>query len=66
MQLKQYKVRRLTKGNSTGDVIGITLPGYIRYEFLGVSFSVHVSGTTIFLESGCKPEVYLEAVSSHD
>jgi hypothetical protein len=52
--LGQYKVRKLTSNNKTGDVIGITLPKKIKTIFSKTTVSVYLSGNQIILTSGTK------------
>ena len=54
--LGQYKIRKLTSKNKTGDVVGITLPKDIDkiFERVSTTINVFVSGTVVILESGTK------------
>ena len=52
--LGQYKIRKLTSNNKTGDVIGITLPKQIKTIFSQTSVSVYLSGNQVILTSGTK------------
>ncbi len=51
-----YKIRKITKSNKTGDAFGINIPHVIAQQFKGVNFSMFITNTSIILESGCKVE----------
>lgn len=51
-----HKIRKLTVGNRTGDVFGITVPNEIATGFVGVSFKVYSTKTSIILTSGARAE----------
>jgi len=55
----KHKLRYIVRNNKTGDSIGITLPKELLLgtrtldHFLGVTFYISASGSTIILQSGC-------------
>ena len=49
-----YKIRKTTTNNKTGDSYAITIPRVIAKEFEQCFFKLCVSGTSITFESGCK------------
>jgi len=53
----QYRIRKTTINNKTGDNYSITIPRIIAQEFEEVLFKMCVSGNTIIFESGCKMTV---------
>jgi len=50
----QYRIRKTTTNNKTGDNFGITIPKYFADKFDGIYFRVSVSGDSIIFTSGCK------------
>jgi len=50
----QYRIRKTTINNKTGDSYAITIPKFIAQKFEEVLFRLAVSGNTIVFESGCK------------
>ena len=50
----QYKIRKTTTQNKSGDNFSITIPRFIAKQFSGCLFSMNVSGNSILFESGCK------------
>lgn len=51
---RQYRLRKLTTSNRTGDVFGITIPYEVASRFPDCSFWVSRSGTSIVLQSGAE------------
>ena len=49
-----HKLRILNPKNETGESFGITIPKILAQEFSGCFFKITLSGTTIFMESGCR------------
>lgn len=50
----QYRIRKTTVNNKTGDNQSITIPRFVAQQFSEVWFRVQVSGECIILQSGCK------------
>ena len=50
----QYRIRKTTVNNKTGDNYSITIPRIIAQKFAEVLFRMCVSGNSIIFESGCK------------
>jgi hypothetical protein len=50
----QYKIRKTTINNNTGDNYSITIPRIIAEQFIDCSFRITISGNTIMFISGCK------------
>jgi len=50
----QYRIRKTTVNNKTGDNYSITIPRIIAQKFEEVLFRMCVSGNSIIFESGCK------------
>jgi len=48
-----YKIRRTTKGNKTGDSFALTVPRVIANKFDGVQFFLTITNNSIIFESGC-------------
>jgi len=53
----QYKIRKTTTNNKTGDNYAITIPRIIAQKFEECFFKMCVSGDSIIFESGCKMSV---------
>ena len=53
----QYKIRKTTVNNKTGDSYAITIPRVIAQKFEECLFKMCVSGNSITFESGCKMNV---------
>lgn len=53
----QYKIRKTTVNNKTGDSFAITLPRILAQQFGDIYFSVTVSGNSLTFTSGCKLKV---------
>lgn len=53
----QYKIRKTTTQNLTGDNYSITIPRVIAQKFEECLFRLAVSGNSIIFESGCKMTV---------
>lgn len=49
-----YKIKKVTKGNKTGDSYAITVPSIVAQKFESCLFKLTVSGNAIIYESGCK------------
>ena len=52
-----YKIRKTTTNNKTGDSYAITIPRVIAAKFEEVLFRLCVSGNSISFTSGCKISV---------
>ena len=50
----QYKIRKTTTNNKTGDNFSITIPRIIAQKFDMCFFKLEVSGTSLIFTSGCK------------
>ena len=50
----QYKIRKTTTGNKTGDNYSITIPRIIAKKFENCYFKLDMSGNCLLFESGCK------------
>ena len=50
----QYKIRKTTTNNKTGDNFSITIPRIIAQKFDLCFFKLEVSGTSLIFTSGCK------------
>lgn len=50
----QYKIRRTTINNKTGDNYSITIPRIIALKFQNCFFRLEVSGNKFIFTSGCK------------
>ena len=50
----QYKIRKTTIGNETGDNFSITIPRIIAKQFTDCYFKLSVSGCSLLFISGCK------------
>ena len=50
----QYKIRKTTINNKTGDNYSITIPKFIANQFDDCFFRIGMSGNRIYFESGCK------------
>ena len=50
----QYKIRKTTVNNKTGDNFSITIPKIIAQQFQDCLFRISVSGNSLVFESGCK------------
>lgn len=53
----QYRIRKTTTNNKTGDSYAITIPRIVAKEFEETFFKLCISGNSIILESGCKMTV---------
>ncbi len=53
----QYKIRKTTINNATGDNYSITIPRVIAQRFEECLFRLAISGNCIIFESGCKMTV---------
>ena len=53
----QYKIRKTTSNNKTGDNYSITIPRIIAHQFEECLFRLAVSGNSIIFQSGCKMTV---------
>jgi hypothetical protein len=53
----QYKIRKTTVNNSSGDNYSITIPRVIAQQFQEYWFKLSVSGNNLIFESGCKISV---------
>ena len=53
----QYKIRKTTSNNKSGDNYSITVPRIIAQKFEECLFRLAISGNTIIFESGCKMTV---------
>ena len=52
-----YRIRKTTTNNKTGDSYAITIPRIIAKQFEECFFKMCVSGNSIIFESGCKMTV---------
>ena len=52
----QYRLRKLTTNNKSGDAYGVTIPKQLTKEFKETYFYVYRKGPTIILESGAKAQ----------
>ena len=50
----QYKIRKTTVNNKSGDNYSITIPRIIAQKFEECLFKIAISGNTISFTSGCK------------
>ena len=50
----QYKIRKTTINNRTGDNFSITIPRILAEQFQECLFRIETSGTQIIFTSGCK------------
>ena len=50
----QYKIRKTTVNNKTGDNYSITIPSVLAKQFQECFFRLRASGTCLIFESGCK------------
>jgi len=50
----QYKIRKTTVNNKTGDNFSITIPRFIANQFSGCNFSLTITEEAIIFTSGCK------------
>jgi len=50
----QYKIRKTTTNNKTGDNFSITIPRIIAQKFDMCFFKLEVSGNALIFTSGCK------------
>ncbi len=49
-----YKIRKTTTKNVTGDNYSITVPRVIAQKFEDIFFHVTISGSSLIFTSGCK------------
>lgn len=63
----QYKIRKATTKNETGDNYSITIPRVMAQKFENIYFRLDTSGDCIIFESGCKIKIGdLEISNPHD
>lgn len=53
----QYKIRKTTVNNSTGDNFSITIPRFLAEQFSNCFFRITITGDNILFESGTKMTV---------
>lgn len=62
----QYRVRKTTVNNKTGDSYAITVPRIVAETFTDSWFRLLVSGGCLIFESGCKVEPEKKGVLMFD